>query len=304
MMKKSILGIAATALLASSAFAQNLDRDLRKAVDGYTALVTNLQANNNLPQIEWSSYVKTTDVDEAWTVSAIPGLFAFRHIAPNMDKNPAEFEKWMKNKGYLFESRAIVLFLPNGAGFITRTGMYKKNPDALIVYDKDKGYRNGADALPYLAQILPHMHLDDLPKVGNKKPTFVLISSPSCPYSAALDPKLVESGLSFRVNVTFGVNPMKDYPYVNRVYCAKDKVAEWRKQVATKPLPDIKMFDAQCDRQELARYETADLNLLTGENLPTPSFVFADGTILSGADKLEQVKQKSQEMERKKLFFQ
>jgi hypothetical protein len=114
----------------------------------------------------------------------------------------------------------------------------------------------------------------------------------------------VESGLSFRVNVTFGVNPMKDYPYVNRVYCAKDKVAEWRKQVATKPLPDIKMFDAQCDRQELARYETADLNLLTGENLPTPSFVFADGTILSGADKLEQVKQKSQEMERKKLFFQ
>lgn len=302
-MRKHILAAVIGGLLTASGYAQDFNKDLQRAVDAYVGVINGLQAQGALPKNEWGSYTKTTDVDEAWTVSAVPGLFAFRHIAPNMDRYPKEFESWVKNKGFFFEGRTISLFLPNGAGFISRTGAFDKNPGALIAYDKDKGVRRGADVIPYLAQILPRLHVEDLPKIGNQKPTFIFVTSPSCPYSLAVDPVLVNSGMSYRVYPTFGVNPWKDFPYVNKIFCSNDRLAEWRKQLATRPLPDLPVTSNQCE-QSAANYARADLDLLMGEGNATPSFYFADGTIITGANQLELVRQKSKEMERKGVFFQ
>jgi len=302
----NLLGKPAPAVPATGAPAPDSQQD-DPAIANYTRLINELAQSQQLPTHEYGTRYLKSRIVEAYTNSSVAGMVALRNVRPNDD---AEFERWLKAGGIIFEWRPLVLFTPDGNGFFVRKSHFGETADDWIVYDKNKGgFKNGEAARPYIQQMLTQMDVKRLPQVGTARPTFILYTSPSCPHSAKIDPVLQASGMSYRVFPTYTINPGADYRAAHEIFCAPDPLKRWREELrkaSTARRPDTQGFAGfeECSPAVMPSVALADLDMIFGQGHSTPSYYFADGTVISGADKLAQVKAKSKQMAERGLFFQ
>lgn len=272
----------------------------RQAVKNYTDLLTKLISKNMLIEHEWNMYVPGDKGFQDLTGSSIKGMAALRNMLPENIEGQKAF---MKASGLLFRWKPIVLFMEDGSGFFVRKDHFAKGADPWAIYDAKRGkYMMGADAQPYVQKMLAAMDTTGLPKSGAGKPTFILYTSPSCRFSAKVEPLLERSSLSYRIFPTYTINPGEDIPYVHKIFCSKNPRGTLTSLLkAAKPLPKLEY--KECDPNIMPVYTLGDLDMIFGEGYSTPSYYFADGSVISGADKIELVKAKSKEMADKGLFF-
>lgn len=291
------------------------------ALQGYMGTIAELTASRRLaPHQDKLSYLLQRPGWEAYTESAVSGMYALRKVRP---QDEAEVRKWLDAGGMLFEYHPIVLFPASGRGFIVRREHFAPTLHGVIVYDRDKdkdrqglsGYFTGEEARPYVQAMLTTMDTTPLPAVGKQRPTFILYTSPSCTYSEKVEPLLEKSGLSFRIFPTYTINPRADFAETHRIFCSSDKLASFKSALAArareraefkrtgKAAPPKNDDDWFCPRNIMPNVLVHDLGFVFGEGYPTPSYYFADGSVISGADKLAAVIAKSKEMDAKGLYF-
>lgn len=275
------------------------------AVPQYTRLIQELAARGDLPAHQWgTTYLLDRKHVMEYTPTSIPGMYSLRHVRPD---DPEEAEKWAKANFMIFEWQPIVFFTADGSGFFVRKENAEKGSSAWIVYDKNAGgYKTGEAARPYIQQMLTTMDVTGLPQVGTARPTFILYSSPSCPFSLKIEPQLAKSGMSYRVFPTYTVNPGVDFPDVHRIFCAKDKLAAWKdalRRNAKGPPARDRTGSWWCSPTIMPVLPLRDLDFIFGQGYGTPSYYFADGTVITGVDKIEAIKAKSREMAAQGLFF-
>ncbi|MGE5471833.1 MAG: hypothetical protein ACM3X0_13615 [Bacteroidota bacterium] len=272
----------------------------RQVMKNYNDLVGGLAKRKMLIDHEWNMYVPGDKGFQSFTDSSIDGMAALRNMLPeDLERKQA----FLKSSGLLFQWKPVVLFMKDGSGFFVRKDHFAKGPDPWAVYDAKLGiYRMGADAQPYIQKMLAAMDTTALPKTGADKPTFILYTSPSCPYSAKVEPLLEKSFLNYRTFPTYTINPGQDIPYVHKIFCSKNPRSTLTSILKTaRPLPKLEF--KECDPNIMPVYTLGDLDMIFGEGYPTPSYYFADGTVISGADKVDLVKKKSKEMADMGLFF-
>lgn len=281
-------------------------QDSDAALSNYTKLIQELEARNELPEHQWQhTYLLDRPTIQAYTTSSIPGMYSLRNVRPD---DPAEAQRWAKNMGILFEWQPIVLFSADGNMFYAHKDNFGKGSASWIVYDKNAGgFKTGEATRPYIQDMLVKMDTTGLPLVGKAKPTFILYTSPSCPYSLRVEPLLEKSGMSYRIFPTFTINPRGDMPEVHRIFCSDDKIGTWKKALARKS-PEMSTAQNRdgswwCSPTIMPVLTLRDLDFIFGQGYPTPSYYFPDGTVITGADKLQAVRAKSKEMEAKNLYF-
>lgn len=275
------------------------------ALPAYTKLIQELAARNELPEHEWRrTYLIDRPTVQAYTTTSIPGMYSLRMVRPD---DPKEAEQWARNMGLLFEWQPMVFFPSDGSGFYVRKTQFGKGSADWIVYDKNRGgFKYGEDSRPYIQQMLTNMDTTGLPAVGKGKPTFILYTSPSCPYSLKVEPLLEKSGMSYRVFPTMAINPGDDLPEVHRIFCADDKLGAWKKALTRKSSGSRERTrdgNWWCSPTTMPVFTLRDLDFVFGQGYSTPSFYFADGSVISGADQMDAVKKKSQEMQARNLYF-
>lgn len=275
------------------------------AVPAYTTLIEELAARGDLPAHQWgTTYLIDRQHVQEYTPTSIAGMYSLRNVRPD---DPEEAKRWAGAHGMLFEWQPIVLFPADGSGFFVRTGNFDKGASGWIVYDKHKGgYKKGEAAQPYIQQMLTAMDVTGLPLAGSGRPTFILYTSPSCPYSLKIEPQLARSGLSYRVFPTYTINPGADFAAAHRIFCAPDRMAAWKDELrksAKGPQVPAKDGSWWCSPTIMPVLPLRDLDFVFGQGHGTPSYYFADGTVMTGIDKIDAVKAKARDMAAKGLYF-
>jgi hypothetical protein len=308
-----VVGSTAAPAPANAAVQDEEQAAFQRALQAYTVTVKDLAAKNDLPVHQWNqTYLRTRTDVQAYTETSIDGMYALRNVRPTEEN---EALVWAKSGGILFEYQPIVIFPASGSGFLARKDNSSPGPQAWIVYDKAKGYLSGENARPYIQAMLTTMDTRPLPGVGEGRRTFILYTSPSCPYSGKIQPALEKSGMSFRIFPTYTINPGEDYAGVHQIFCASNKTVAFKEALAErgrrqaefkrtgKMKPLVKPDNWFCRRDIMPNVLLRDIDFIFGQGYPTPSFYFADGTVIAGADKLDAVRAKSKEMEAKGLYF-
>ena len=293
-----IVALFALTLFTFQARADN-DPGLISSADQYNKLIEQLNQQGKLRPNEINVHTAGQDPDLlSYTNSAFLGMYALRF---RENTKPAKIED------LLAFHNSLVIFLKDGQGFFEVKSMKGSDrPDAWQIYDTRKGtYLDGAAAQPYVQQMLKMLDTGGLPLVGKSRPRCIYFAGISCPYCAKLEDTILKSGLNYRIAPTELINPRIDIPYLNKIFCANDKVAAFSKYVKMNDKPNLmNNSDWICPMEQMPTYTLKEINLVFGNN-PTPSFYFPDGSIMSGINdkNIARLVEKSKEMESKGLYF-
>ena len=274
------------------------DGELNSAVAEYKRLIDGLSKKNALPANDFSMYLpKRSDV--VFTQTSMPDVYALRIVPTD------EFAKKSPEAYLMFVFQPIVLFPKGGAGFFTVNTRDGKSPapSSWIAYDAASStFKIGADARPFVEQILQISDTRGLPKFGNGRVSFIYASEIECPYCVKIEDQVRSMGLTYRVLPREFNNWAVSHPYNNAIYCAKDPAAAWSLYIKPKNRPKLIGDQKYCPPNIKPVYTIKEFEMIFGITA-TPAFFFPDGTILIGADKLPQVKEKAKELEKRGVYF-
>lgn len=122
-------------------------------------------------------------------------------------------------------------------------------------------------------QMLRTFPVDKLMHQGTEAPVFVYYAAPDCPYCKKDQAAMEKSPFSFAV-MPVTLNPTS-MPFVAHLACEDDPLAGWNRLMRTgqgSPQP--------CERFDVKTWW--DIRQLFFPNALTPSFLFADGTVIQG----------------------
>ncbi|WP_322009410.1 thioredoxin fold domain-containing protein [Paraburkholderia sp. J12] len=204
--------------------------------------------------------------DQDYDTSAFPGVYELRLTGRGGAPAPLVGMPEM-----LFDSDAkwILIFTPpnqtNSRNFA----------DHWLVGDTTHwtGWQKVSLQDPISQQMLRTFPVDKLMHQGSGAPVFVYYAAPDCPYCKKDQAAMEKSSFSFAI-MPVTLNPAS-MPFVAHLACEDDPLASWNRlmrsgQGGSQP----------CDRFDVKTWW--DIRQLFFPNALTPSFLFADGTVIQG----------------------
>ncbi|WP_028224087.1 thioredoxin fold domain-containing protein [Paraburkholderia ferrariae] len=136
-----------------------------------------------------------------------------------------------------------------------------------------KGWQPVSLQDPISQQMLRTIPIDKLMHQGTGAPVFIYYAAPDCPYCKKDQAAMEQSPFSFAI-MPVTLNPAS-MPYVAHLACEDDPLAAWNRLMRT----------GQGSTQPCPRFDVKtwwDIRQLFFPNALTPSFLFADGTVIQG----------------------
>jgi glutaredoxin len=223
--------------------------------------------------------------DEDYDQTAFPGIYAIRLSGRGDAPAPLVGMPMM-----MFDSDAkwLLSFDP------TTTGNSRNYVDQWRVGDSAhwQGWQPTTLQSTLNQQLLRTFPVDRLIRQGNEAPVFIYYAAPDCPYCKKDQAAMERSPFSFAI-MPLALNPAS-MPYVEALSCSNDPLAAWNALMRSG-----KGSKAPCARFD--RNTWWDITRLFFPHALTPSFLFADGTVIQG--NVDAAMQKAADMKARGLVF-